>query len=470
MRRAPRLLLAVLAAVVLARLASLALYPLLDTTEARYAEIGRKMLASGNWLSPQWDAGVPFWGKPPLAFWAAAGAMKLFGVGEFGARFATLVAAIATAALLWRWPQARRDAVAPAAALILLSSVLGFLISGAVVTDVWMVFGTTLAMVGAWNALQGSRALPDRWGCFVGVAVGLLAKGPVALAIAAIALALWLAWTRRFAAAWRALPWLRGLALTLALALPWYLAAEAATPGFLRYFIVGEHWQRFTVPGWEGDLYGDGHERARGSIWIYALLAAMPWTLLALVLVLWRRGPAADAAPRPDPQIVYLGCWMLAPLLLFSLARNVLEAYALPALPAFALITARLAIERLPRGAASRVWLLGLLAPAIGAAVLAIGAERIDRRAQRSLLAQVPDATLPLVYLFRRPFSGQFYSQGRAIEVRDRDAALAWLAGGRAATLLVPEYEFDRLALDADPRWREVARHGGYVMLVPAAR
>jgi 4-amino-4-deoxy-L-arabinose transferase-like glycosyltransferase len=469
--RAGRLVLWVLAAVVLARLASLGLYPLLDTTEARYGEIGRKMLASGNWLTPQWDVGVPFWGKPPLSFWASAAGMKLFGVGEFGARFATLVFALATAALFWRWPHApaRREDAAPAAALVLLSSVLGFLIAGAVATDVFMVLGMTLSMVALWNALQGSRAAFDRWGPFVGLGVGLLAKGPVAAVMSGMALFLWLAWTRRVGDAWRALPWGRGLLLTAVLALPWYLAAEAATPGYLHYFIVGEHWQRFTVPGWEGDLYGDGHERPRGSIWLYAAAAAMPWTLVALVLLVGRRRTVDAAAqrPSPDPQMAYLWCWVLAPLVLFTLARNVLEAYALPALPAFALITTRLAMERLPRGADSRVWLLGLAAPVVGAAILLVGAQRIDGRAQRTLLAHPRDESVPLIYLFRRPFSGQFYSGGRALEVLDRDAALAWLASDRPATLLVPDYEFDRLGLKDSPRWAEAARHGGYVMLVP---
>ncbi|HRI17850.1 MAG TPA: glycosyltransferase family 39 protein [Burkholderiaceae bacterium] len=470
-RSTGRLLLWVLAVVVLARLASLGLYPLMDTTEARYGEIGRKMLASGNWLTPQWDVGVPFWGKPPLSFWASAASMKVFGVGEFGARFATLVFALATAALFWRWPHApaRRDHAAPAAALVLLSSVLGFLIAGAVATDVFMVLGMTLSMVTLWNALQGSRAAFDRWGPFVGLAIGLLAKGPVAVVMSGIALALWLLWTRRFVDAWRALPWLRGLLLTAALALPWYLAAEAATPGYLRYFIVGEHWQRFTVPGWEGDLYGGGHERPRGSIWLYAAGAALPWTPVLLALLVWRGRPVSEAArrPAPDPQMAYLWCWVLAPLLLFTMARNILEAYALPALPAFALITARLAMERLPRGAASRVWLLGLVMPLVGTAILVVGAQRIDARAQRTLLAYPHDEGAPLIYLFRRPFSGQFYSQGRAIEVRDREVSLAWLASNQPATLLVPDYEFERLALKDSPRWREVARHGGYVMLVP---
>ncbi len=464
------LLPAVLLVVVLVRLASLGLYPLTDTTEARYGEMGRKMLETAQWISPQWEYGVPFWGKPPLSFWASAASMAVFGVGAFAARFATLVFALLTAALFWRWPHAPapRSAAAMAAALVLLSSVLGFLIAGAVATDVFMTFGMTLSMVSFWNALHHPRAgAADRWGFFVGLAVGLLAKGPVALVMTGIALGLWLAWTRQWRAVWQGLPWLRGLLLTLALTLPWYLAAEAATPGFLQYFIIGEHWQRFTQPGWTGDLYGGGHERARGSIWPYAAGAALPWSVVALVL--WRKKPVSNVVrcPSPDPQMPYLLCWVLAPLLLFTLARNILEAYALPALPAFALITARLMMERDPKGPASRVWLLGLIMPLVACALLVFGHERIEARSQRRLLGMPHDAGAPLVYLFKRPFSGQFYSAGRAIEARDSAEVARWLATDKPATLLVPEYEFARLSLAGDPRWAEVARHGGYVMLKP---
>jgi 4-amino-4-deoxy-L-arabinose transferase-like glycosyltransferase len=462
------LLLVVLVVVVLVRLASLGLYPLTDTTEARYGEIARKMLETGQWISPQWDYGVPFWGKPPLSFWAGAASMAVFGVGAFAARLATFVFALATAALFWRWPHAPapRRVAAMAAALVLLSSVLGFLIAGAVATDVFMTFGMTLSMVAFWNALHTPRtAAIDRWGFFVGLAIGLLAKGPVALVMTGIALGLWLAWTRDWRAFWQGLPWLRGLALTLALTLPWYFAAEAATPGFLQYFIVGEHWQRFTQPGWTGDLYGNGHVRTRGSIWLYAAGAALPWSVAALALL--RRKPVSEAArrPSPDPQIAYLLCWVLAPLLLFTMARNILEAYALPALPAFALITARLLMEREASGAASRVWLLGLIMPLVAGALLVFGHEGIEARSQRKLLAGLHDADAPLVYLFKRPFSGQFYSAGRALEVRDSAEVARWLATDKPATLLVPTYEFDRLSLATDPRWIEIARHGGYVML-----
>lgn len=467
--KAGRLLLGVLLVVVLARLVSLPLYPLTDTTEARYGEIGRKMLETGNWITPQWDYGVPFWGKPPLSFWASAASMAVFGVNEFGARVATLIAALATAALFWRWPHAPapRGAASMAAALILLSSVLGFLIAGAVATDVFMTLGMTLSMVAFWNAV--SRDEPggaDRWWFFVGLAIGLLAKGPVAAVMTGIALFVWLLWTRDWRRMWRHLPWMRGLALTLALALPWYLAAERATPGFLHYFIIGEHWQRFTQPGWTGDLYGGGHERPRGAIWLYAFGAALPWAIVALALLRRKPVSAATRRPSPDPQTAYLLSWVLAPLILFTLARNILEAYALPALPAFALITARLFMEREPKGAASPVWLLGLIMPTVLAGLLLFGHEHFsEERSQRKLLATVRDTRLPLVYLYQRPFSGQFYSGGRALEVKDPAEIARWLASDKPAILLLPQGRFDTSSFVGDAHWEVLGRHEGYVMI-----
>lgn len=93
----------------------------------------------------------------------------------------------------------------------------------------------------------------------------MLAKGPVAVALWVIPLVLWLTATGTWRIV-RALPWVSGLARSLLLTLPWYLAAEAATPGFLRYFIIGEHFERFTVSGWEGDLYGGAHVQPKDMI------------------------------------------------------------------------------------------------------------------------------------------------------------------------------------------------------------
>ncbi len=78
----------------LIRLLSLGLYPLMDTTESRYGEMARMMVETGNWLTPLFDYGVPFWGKPPLFTWMSAVSVELFGLSEFTLRLPHWVAGV----------------------------------------------------------------------------------------------------------------------------------------------------------------------------------------------------------------------------------------------------------------------------------------------------------------------------------------------------------------------------------------
>ena len=87
---------------------------------------------------------------------------------------------------------------------------------------------------------------------FCRVGIGLMSKGPLALVLTGFPITLWTVWNREWKNVWNSLPWIKGALLMLALSLPWYLLAERQTPGFLHYFIVGEHFQRFTVKGWQG--------------------------------------------------------------------------------------------------------------------------------------------------------------------------------------------------------------------------
>src|SRR5947209_5374395 len=120
----------------LARLVGMAAAPLMDTTEARYGEIGRKMAELNDWITPWYDYGVPYWGKPPLAFWVTAISFKLFGVSEFAARLPHLIIALLIVGLIV-WLAARRDRQAALPTLALISgSFLFFISTGAVMTDI----------------------------------------------------------------------------------------------------------------------------------------------------------------------------------------------------------------------------------------------------------------------------------------------------------------------------------------------
>ena len=284
MRLTSRGLLLGLGGILALRLLAMAMMPFADTSEPRYAEIARLMATTGDWITPWFEPGEPFWGKPPLAFWAQALSIRLFGLSELAVRLPSWLAMLGVLALVHRCArQLRGEQAARWATLLFATMLLPYASAGAVLTDAFLALGITLSMVSFLLAPRDPRPL-WRYGFFVGLAIGLLAKGPLALALTAGAMVPWMLWHRNARAQLRALPWAAGIALTLTLALPWYIAAELKTPGFLRYFIVGEHILRFVDPGWQGDRYGSAHQRPYGSIWLDWLLATMPWGL-ALSLI-----------------------------------------------------------------------------------------------------------------------------------------------------------------------------------------
>lgn len=140
-----------LAAVGCARLTSLAFYPLTDLTEARYANIARVMLETGDWIAPQTAPGAFFWAKPPLFAWAGAASMALVGHNELGARLPSLVFAVMTLAVVYLWTLGaatqsgiERPRDAAVAAALVASTCLGFFVaSGAVMTDPFLLVATT---------------------------------------------------------------------------------------------------------------------------------------------------------------------------------------------------------------------------------------------------------------------------------------------------------------------------------------
>ena len=392
---------AAVAIIGVARLLTLGLYPLADNTESRYAEIGRVMAAGGDWITPRLTDGRPFWAKPPLSTWLTAGSLKLFGVNEFAARLPYFLLA---ALVVWlTFALAKKTlgrGVAWLAAAVLCTSALTFVASGAVMTDLAMVVGTTLAMVGFWLRAERRWALA----AFAGVGIALLGKGPVGVVLLGVPLVAFLLWSRS-AKPLKELPWLGGVLLALGIAAPWYAVAERNTPGFLNYFIVGEHISRFVNPGWKGDLYGTAHVQPKGMIWLYALGDMAPWSFVALTLAVRQRERLKAALS--EPYVRYLVCWALTPLVFFTLAGNILYTYVLPGLPAFAILLAwGLSKDGEPSPAAARgtlgvsVAFAGLIAVAV--ALLVQGKIRVPT--DKALVeAAAPRENATLLYFSTAP-------------------------------------------------------------------
>ena len=431
------------------RFASLGLFPLMDTTEARYGEIARIMVETSNWITPQFDYNIPFWGKPPLHTWMSAIGFKWLGVTEFAGRLPHFLTGLIILGLVWLFGRQQGNKNTANLATGILATTVVFCISiGAIMTDTALLLAITLTLGSFWQAWQLTDNNPDqkrnRWGYlfFVGLGIGLLTKGPIVLILTGLPVFLWCLPEWRILQLWKRLPWVSGTLLMLAIALPWYLLAEQATPGFLNYFIVGEHFQRFLVSGWQGDLYGTAHIHPKGSIWLKWLYAALPWNIV-LPLVWWKAkkhrqsvSENQDKSASPD-QVrtqqwrLFLWCWMLTPMIFFTLAGNIIWTYILPASPALALLVADYIREfafaeeasptnkRCNQGNQRLAW-PGTLMP-VAMIIITIAMNSDAKSSAKSLVEAYQDQSdssqTELVFWNHRTFSGQFYSRGKAAKV-----------------------------------------------------
>ena len=445
-------LLAIVGAMLLFRLATLSSYPLMDTSEARYGEIARVMLSTGNLVTPQEIPGTPFWAKPPLYAWLSVGAMSVLGVNEFALRLPSFFCALGILALCffwsdslarWRSPTERVRAALLTLAL-LTTSVLFFVSAGAVMTDPTLALCTTWMLVAFHQtAIRGSRGGFWRWGFFVAAGLGMLSKGPVILLYVGAPIGLWTLWQRRITGVWRALPWARGAMLAAAICVPWYLLAEQRTPGFLRYFLLGEHVMRFLQPGWGGDLYGTAHAEPLGMIWAYlagglGLNVALVIAAAASALRARVRGTAGSvrvnggANGTVGAERSFLLLAVLVPLAFFSFAGNVIWTYVLPVLEPLAVLVADFLaplLERAPRWRLAAYATLAAAGLTVAIAIIAWVPGHVARHSSAALVARwhqrAGASPAPIVYIGRKaPASLRFYSSGSVRNAPDLAGAM----------------------------------------------
>ena len=315
--------------VALAVLPSLGWWTLTDRDEGYYVECGREMLERGEWFVPYFS-GEPWMEKPPLAYLMMAGSMKLFGVTEFAARLPTALCGILVVwltFLLGRMIYGLRAGVL--AALAASTCVFFMVLMRLALVDMAMVSGTTLAMIGFWRLLQGERTRgPILF--YAGCGIGVLAKGPLGLALPVIALCGYVLWTRRWRMIWEARPFL-GLLIVGVIACLWAVPANIQTHGEFLHELV---WVRTIKPIFD-PLQGHGgsgtlERLALLPVYIPILIVGLlPWTVF-----LWQsiRRAGADGW-RADRPAFLLG-WGAAQLVVFSVISTKLPHYVLPIVPA----------------------------------------------------------------------------------------------------------------------------------------
>jgi len=453
----------------LVRLLGIIEYPLHDPTEARYAEIPRLIIETGHWIMPPFSYDQPFWGKPPLTFWLTAISFQLFGYSEFAARLPVLLLA---GLLLWMLYQFAKTVQSTEKALfstlVLLSTALFFIASGAVMTDMALCVCITLSMISFWQALhQESAHQVNKWGYlfFVGLGVGLLVKGPIVGVLVLLPLFAWVVVEKQWITVWQKIPWLIGSGLMLLIALPWYLLAEMDSPGFLNYFLVGEHFKRFVDAGWHGDLYGVAHQHPRGKIWLLWLFASFPWSFIFLASALtWRfrknQQITLKSVTKNHFWYNYLLFWAIMPMVFFNFSGNILYTYVLPGLPGFALLLTELLSLRFDtQSILNSRWLYAtLIIPCVGIVFLSIfwfAPEKLDFEKNQKYLVEVYQhdklsTQSTLSYVGERLYSIEFYTQGKAKHIVLNAPTLVKLGSNTVEDyLIIPKYSVSKQLLNA---------------------
>ena len=311
--------------IVIFRLILTAAIPLLDKTESRYGEIARMMYETKNWVVLQIDYGIPFWAKPPLSTWLSALNFETFGVSEIAARLPSFLLAIILLIVLGKF--AKKDGISFYLPAFILLTMPEFLIhAGVVSTDSALAFSIALIMISFWKAMQNEKYSFWNYLFFMGLGLGFLAKGPIILVLTVPPILLWVLIQKiSFKDIYLKLPWFTGILMTAAISIPWYILVENRSPGFLNYFIVGEHFNRFLVPGWKGDLYGSGHSQPLGMIWVFLLAFAFPWIQIVLYKI-WKERKTIFK----DKYVSYLVFWLFWTPLFFTISKNILHTYILP--------------------------------------------------------------------------------------------------------------------------------------------
>jgi 4-amino-4-deoxy-L-arabinose transferase-like glycosyltransferase len=420
-------------------------YPLFDQTGARYAEIARLMAETHDWIVPHIDYGVPFWAKPPLSTWLSAISIGIFGTNEFAVRLPSFVLAVATVSLTYLAIPSHRFTNL-ISATVLASSALFFISAGAVMTDMSLTFCSTLAMFSFYRAVELQKRSWSHM-FFVALGLGMLAKGPIVIVIVGLATGTWTLWTGRWRDVWNRLPWFWGPTLATAISLPWYIAAEIRSPGFLYYFFIVEHFDRFLATRGIPDLYGHQSIHFYGMIWVFWFLAVLTWPIFFFGKI-WQKSKSEPltSLSLSDQQRYFL-CWALAPVVFFTFTRDVLWTYVLPGLPASAILIADLALREWDRSNGLRQWPKAFVASALLVPILMIGfgdayalgfVAPSSGKALRSQLDRLePWTPGRLAYLGHRPYSGQFYELGRAPLIAEKDIARV-IKSGHIKYLAIP--------------------------------
>jgi 4-amino-4-deoxy-L-arabinose transferase-like glycosyltransferase len=323
------LLLAILAAGTL--FYQLGRLPLIGSDEPRYARIAAEMTTESRWVTPTLE-GRPWLEKPPLYYWLTIPVFRLAGQGEAEARVAPALAAFWTALVVYWLGCALWSRLAGLMGASALLTMVGFVAFGrSASTDMPMAACMTTGL--AVLAVAAVREGQPLWRLLAGYAflgLAVLAKGPVALVlVVGIGACFWALRDGWHLRRWHPVP---GLVVVLAVSLPWFwLAFQQNGFGFILVFFINHNLARYVT---------DIHHHTQPFYYYVPVMLGLifPWTAWLFSFASGKTLRALRRWREWNPAGLFLSCWILFPLLFFSISRSKLPGYLIPVIPALAML------------------------------------------------------------------------------------------------------------------------------------
>ncbi|CCQ57721.1 ArnT family glycosyltransferase [Crocosphaera watsonii] len=334
---------------------------LMDKTEPMFVEAARQMVITGDWVTPYWNGETRF-DKPPLTYWLVGLSFKLFGLNEWGARIPSALAAIAVVILgfytLKKFGFSRAYETNQTPTKLWFSALIG---AGIIalnpfwiawgrtgVSDMFLSSGIALACLSFFlgygyseTSSKSYYGLPvGQWwyiAYWVFMALGVLAKGPVALVLPGLTVIVFLLYVGRFIEVVKETPWLLGIGSFSLVAVPWFvLVTLEHGQEYINTFFGLHNVQRFTSVV----------SRHPGGWYYYfpvIMVGLLPWSIylpLAIArLRVWQRRQWINS-PRKTHLGIFCLAWFFVVLVFFSSSVTKLAGYVLPLMPAAAIIIA----------------------------------------------------------------------------------------------------------------------------------
>ena len=166
----------------------LGLWGVTESSEARYAEISREMLLSGNMLLPQY-LGVLHFDKPLMTYWITALGYEIFGFNAFGARFFLQIAFSVQLVLVYQIAKVLFDnrKIAMYSLICYAAIPLSLISVRNLTTDAYL---NTFSLIAVFQYIlfRKNNKLTALYGFFIALGLAIFTKGPFALILPLCAL------------------------------------------------------------------------------------------------------------------------------------------------------------------------------------------------------------------------------------------------------------------------------------------